>query len=178
LRQVQPDLADSLMEQMRGIKDQAIVDRDTGAAIRMRALRAARQRGGDDLEAVLRPRGVIGRAVAKLGDNACLNFLAYGQAPSRLDLPDAVLSAERKLYFSMAERGLLAQTTPSAKGEAMVPGEVMGKVIRLTGWPAARVHAAMKDHNDKADRCVVNAALITSTLGWKGKERAAILKIL
>lgn len=146
--------------------------------IRERALEAARSGSLADLESAMRVRLGLLRAAKAKDAAACTRFLRLAKLDDDVAVPKAVIAADQKFSSAMLLSGKLGLPPRREGASAMVPGVIMGQIIRSSGVPEARVRQAMGGKGSDADSCLVRIALLQATLAWKGKDRWAILKTL
>lgn len=111
------------------------------------------------------------------GPEACNRFLRAGEI-SGLTMPEPLREQERALAARIAGISHFEVPERTGKQQATVPGALVEEVIRTTGLSPKRVSAALRDEATPAERCAVVGALLRAALNWKGKEQAAILRIL
>ncbi|MBS0254960.1 MAG: hypothetical protein JSS36_07070 [Proteobacteria bacterium] len=178
----QPDLADTIGANALNKKGLANGDAQVANLIvelaRQRTYAALRPQGGAMFDRVMRQRLAGMRAVLAGPPGMCGEFLRTGTIPGTAVLTTEVRDAERALAASLAEEGRLTAPQHVASTGAMVPGAIIGKVMAETRLSEAQVAKAMQGEGPDHARCAVRAALLKAALGWKGKERAAILRTL
>lgn len=182
LKSLQPDLA-ALFSANRTIarsdgSDDAAYRAKVHDLVRERMYTTALVEKGPLLADVQRVRADLLRAARKVGAAQCMAYVRTHRLDRQVVVPDATLEAERKLALRMLDASQLGPPQRMAPARAQVPGELVGKVIALTGIPDERVRKAMNGKGSDADQCAVNIALIDATLAWKGKDREAILSVL
>lgn len=182
LKSLQPDLA-ALFSANRTIarsdgSDDAAYRAKVHDLVRERMYMTALVEKGPLLADVQRVRADLYRAARKAGAAQCMAFIRTRRLDRQVVVPSAVLEAERTLAVKMLDAHQLGPPKRIAPGNAKVPGELVEKVMTLTGIPDARVRKAMNGKGSDADQCAVTIALIDATLGWKGKEREGILSVL
>lgn len=182
LKSLQPDLsalfsANRTIARADGSDDKAYRAK-VHDLVRERMYMTALVEKGPLLADVQRVRADLLRAARKVGAAQCMAFVRTRRLDPQVVVPEATLEAERKLAVRMLDASQLGPPQRMAPARAQVPGELVGKVILLTGIPDERVRKAMNGKGSDADQCAVNIALIDATLAWKGKDREAILSVL
>ena len=165
------------MNKSTGVADDVSTSRIVDL-IRDRAYEAARADGGANLDAAMRVRLGLLRAANRKGTDACIQFLRLRRLDLGVEVPKTVLAADQRLSSAMLTADKLAYPAPQKQESAMVPGALVGQVIKSSGLSDARVRKTMEGDGSEADTCAVRVALLDATLKWKGKERTAILKTL
>ncbi|OYZ43277.1 MAG: hypothetical protein B7Y31_04330 [Novosphingobium sp. 16-62-11] len=182
LKSLQPDLA-ALFSANRTIARSDGSDAAGYAAkvhdlVRERMYATALVEKGPLLADVQRVRADLLRAARKVGGAQCMALIRTRRLDPQVVVPEAVLSAERKLAVRMLDASQLGPPARIAPGTVSVPGALVDKVMTLSGVPEDRVRKAMDGKGSDADQCAVTIALIDAALAWKGKEREAVLLVL
>lgn len=182
LKSLQPDLAalfsaNRTIARSEGSSD-AVYAARVHDLVRERIYATALVEKGPLLAEVQAIRANLLRAARQTGAAQCMTFVRTRRLDPQVSLPASLREAERRLAVRMLDARQLGPPARIAPGRANVPGELVGKVIALTGIPDDRVRRAMNGNGSDADQCAVAIALIDATLAWKGKDREAILSVL
>lgn len=182
LWKTQPDLARTINANVAsgvraGEDHGALIDRAV-AIVRMRSYLNGRALSGDLFETTLHLRLDQLRAARSRSVAACEQLGSSGWFDGPLPLASEQRDGERDLARRLAERNALGQPKGMGEHSAMIPGELIGKVIKATGLGQAGVVAAMQGKGSDADRCAVTIALLEQALDWQGSNRREILMTL
>ena len=187
LWKTQPELAQTftanVMSGLRADEDPATIVDKTVAIVRLRGYLNGRELDGPLFEQTMHLRLAQLRAAQKDGESTCQQLGDSGWFDGALPLSASEREAERVFSARMAEENKLIQPSKSRQRTAMVPGELIGRVIKATGLTQTKVAAAMQGRGTNANRCAVAIALLDATLEWKemnkkGGDRRAILQTL
>lgn len=182
LWKTQPELAQTftanVMSGMRSGEAPATVVDKTVAIVRLRSYLNGRELQGEMFEQAMHLRLVQLRAAQERGESACQQLGDSGWFDGSLPLSPREREAERDYAARMAEQNGLGQPLKATQRTAMVPGALIGKVIKATGLPQPKVAAAMQGRGTNADRCKVTIALLDAALDWQGDGRREILQTL
>ncbi|WP_395394071.1 hypothetical protein WBP07_02500 [Novosphingobium sp. BL-8A] len=181
LWKVQPELAQTITSNMlNGVRvgtDRAALIDKAVAIVRMRSYLNGRRFSGDVFETTMQLRLDQLRAAREQSAAACRQMGDSGWLEGLAVSPD-LRAKERGFAVRLAEERALGEPARDSQHSAMVPGELIGKVIKATKLRQNDVVTVMQGNGSNADRCAVNIALLEQTLDWQGADRRAILMTL
>ncbi|WP_395327447.1 hypothetical protein WBP06_11120 [Novosphingobium sp. BL-8H] len=182
LWKTQPDLARSINAVISGglragDDRDAMIDKAV-AIVRLRSYLKGRELSGDLFETAMQLRLAQLRAARKDSIAACEQLGNSGWFEGPLPLTADERASERAFALQLARQNALGQPKGVGQHSAMIPGELIGKVIKTTKLSQADVVAAMQGKSSDANRCAVSIALLEQALGWHGDNRREILMTL
>lgn len=181
LWKLQPDLAQTITSNMlTGVRvgtDRAVLIDKAVTIVRMRSYLNGRKLSGDLFETTMQLRLDQLRAAREQSATACRQMSDSGWLEG-LSVSPELRAKEREFAARMAEERALGEPAKDNQHIAMIPGELITKVIKATKLRQSDVVAVMQGSGSNADRCAVNIALLEQTLDWQGSNRRDILMTL
>ncbi|TCM18129.1 hypothetical protein EDF56_105479 [Novosphingobium sp. PhB165] len=178
----QPDLAqtltsNTLMGVHAGTDRGAMIDKAV-TLVRMRSYLNGRKLSGELFETAMQLRLVQLQAAREQSAHACRQMSDSGWLDGALPLSPEQRAKERAFAARLVEQHALGMPKPDGQHSAMIPGELIGKILKSTKLGQNDVIAALNGKGSDAHRCAVTIALLEATLDWTGSNRRDILMTL